>query len=154
MNKDYLFTRVGYVYIPTSNIDASIEWYRSNLELKLIDKFEDRGSFLAVLHHPGKYSIAVLLIETEDQGRLQISRNGQGFPVMAINCPNIEHTHEYMKNSGVDVAELHTLGSGEAKYFYFRDNEGNLLEAAWSKYDLEEDMKEEFINHKNIESNK
>ncbi|WP_422657480.1 VOC family protein [Paenibacillus sp. EC2-1] len=149
MDKDYLFTRVGYVYIPTSNIDASIEWYCSNLEFKLINKFEDRGSCIAVLHHPGKYSIAVLLIETEDQGRLQISRNGQPFPVMAINCPNIEYTHEYMMKNGVDVEELHTLGAGEAKYFYFRDNEGNLLEAAWSKYDLEEDMKEEFIRHTN-----
>lgn len=68
---------------------------------------------------------------------------------MAINYPNIKYTYEYMMKNGVDVEELHTLGAGEAKYFYFRDNEGNLLEAAWSKFDLEEDMKEEFIRHTN-----
>ncbi|MFC7680691.1 VOC family protein [Paenibacillus sp. GCM10028914] len=144
MSHNYLFTRVGYVYIPSSNIDASIEWYTKHLDFKLINKFEDRGSFLAVLHHPGQYSIAVLLVETEDKSRLQISRNGQPFPVLAINCPNIEHTHDYMNQNGLDVDELHILGDGEAKYFYFRDDQGNLLEAAWSKYDPVEAMKEGF----------
>ncbi|MGM1047984.1 MAG: VOC family protein [Bacillota bacterium] len=145
MKKDFLFTRVGYVYVPTSNIDASIEWYTKHLEFQLIDKFQDRGSFLAVLHHPGKYSIAFLLIETEDQERLQISRNGQPFPIMAMNCPDIEQTHEFLKTNGVDAQPLQSLGAGEAKCFYFRDNEGNLLEAAWSIYDLEEEMKEDFV---------
>lgn len=144
MSHNYLFTRVGYVYIPSSNIDASIEWYTKHLDFKLINKFEDRGSFLAVLHHPGQYSIAVLLVETEDKSRLQISRNGQPFPVLAIYCPNIEHTHDYMNQNGLDVDELHILGDGEAKYFYFRDDQGNLLEAAWSKYDPVEAMKEGF----------
>lgn len=144
MSHNYLFTRVGYVYIPSSNIDASIEWYTKHLDFKLINKFEDRGSFLAVLHHPGQYSIAVLLVETEDKSRLQISRNGQPFPVLAINCPNIEHTHDYMNQNGLDVDELHILGDGEAKYFYFRDDQGNLLEAAWSKYDPVDAMKEGF----------
>ncbi|UNK16891.1 VOC family protein [Paenibacillus sp. N3/727] len=145
MKNEFLFTRVGYVYVPTSNIDASIEWYTKHLEFQLIDKFQDRGSFLAVLHHPGKYSIALLLIETEDQERLQISRNGQLFPIMAMNCPDIEQTHEFLKTNGVDVQPLQSLGAGEAMYFYFRDNEGNLLEAAWSIYDLEEEMKEDFV---------
>jgi catechol 2,3-dioxygenase-like lactoylglutathione lyase family enzyme len=49
MNKEFAFTRIGYVYVPTSNIDESIEWYTRNLDFKLINKFQDRGSFLAVL---------------------------------------------------------------------------------------------------------
>ncbi len=144
MSQEFAFTRIGYVYVPTSNIAESIEWYTRNLEFKLINKFQDRGSYLAVLHHPHKNSIALLLIETKDSNRLEISRNGKPFPIMAINCPDIEFTHSILKSNGIEVEELQTLGSGEAKYFYFRDNQGNLLEAAWSIWDPKDEIKEEF----------
>lgn len=145
MSKKFAFTRVGYVYIPTSNIDESIDWYTRNLDFKLKDKFQDRGSFLAVLHHPHKSSIALLLIETENNERLEILRNGEPFPIMAINCPDIDYTHQQLKANGIVVEDLMTLGSGEAKYFYFRDNQGNLLEGAWSKWDERDEIKEEFM---------
>ncbi|MGF7050817.1 catechol 2,3-dioxygenase-like lactoylglutathione lyase family enzyme [Paenibacillus sp. DS2015] len=144
MSKEFSFTRIGYVYVPTTNIDESIEWYTRNLDFKLKNKFQDRGSFLAVLHHPHKNSIALLLIETEDNKTLEISRNGKAFPIMAINCPDIEFTHNYLKGNGIVVEDLHTLGAGEAKYFYFRDNQGNFLEAAWSIWDPKDEIKEEF----------
>jgi catechol 2,3-dioxygenase-like lactoylglutathione lyase family enzyme len=144
MSEEFAFTRIGYVYVPTSSIDESIEWYTLHLNFKLMNKFQDRGSFLAVLHHPHKNSIALLLIETEDHKRLEISRNGKPFPIMAINCPDIEYTHGYLKSTGIVVEDLQTLGAGEAKYFYFRDNQGNLLEAAWSIWDPTDEIKEEF----------
>jgi len=145
VSKKMAFTQIGYVYVPTSNIDESIDWYTRNLNFQLKDKFIDRGSFLAVLHHPHQHSIALLLIETEDAGRLEISRNGKAFPIMAINCPDIEYTHRFLQDNGNKVEDLHTLGAGEAKYFYFRDNQGNLLEAAWSIWDPKDEVKEEFI---------
>lgn len=89
MNQEFAFSRIGYVYVPTSNIDESIAWYTRNLSFKLMDKFQDRGSFLAVLHHPHQHSIALLLIETADGERLAINRNGKPFPIMALNCPDI-----------------------------------------------------------------
>jgi catechol 2,3-dioxygenase-like lactoylglutathione lyase family enzyme len=145
MDKEFAFTRIGYVYIPTANIEESIVWYTRNLDFKLMNKFEDRGSFLAVLHHPHKNSIALLLIETEDNKSLEISRNGKPFPIMAINCPDIQFTHNSLKSAGVEVGDLETLGAGEAKYFYFRDNQGNLLEAAWSIWDTKDEMKADFL---------
>lgn len=144
MSKPYKFSRIGYVYVPTSRIDESIQWYTDNLEFTLMNKFEDRGSYLAVLHHPHQHSIALLLIETETPHRLEILRNGNPFPIMAINCPNIEYTHEMLRNRGVEVEDLRTLGNGEAKYFYFRDPEGNLLEGAWSQWDPVDEYKNEF----------
>ncbi|OXM87492.1 VOC family protein [Paenibacillus rigui] len=144
MSEQFLFTRVGYVYIPTSDLDGSIAWYTRHLSFKLVNKFEDRGSFLAVLHHPHQHAIALLLIETVDKNRLEITRNGKPFPIMALNCPNIETTHRILMDSGVEVENLHTLGTGEAKYFYFRDNEGNLLEAAWSRWDREDTIKRDW----------
>lgn len=145
MSKAFKFTRIGYVYVPTSNIDESIEWYTQHLELHLINKFQDRGSYLAVLHHPHKNSIALLLIETEDKDRLEIVRNGRPFPIMAINCPDIEFTHSALKGNGVEVEDIQTLGAGEAKYFYFRDNQGNYLEAAWSIWDPQDEIKEDYL---------
>lgn len=47
MSNDYLFTRIGYVYMPTSDIEKSIEWYTYHLDFKLMQKFADRGSLLA-----------------------------------------------------------------------------------------------------------
>ncbi|MCM3699424.1 VOC family protein [Paenibacillus macerans] len=148
MNLKFAFSRIGYVYVPTTQIDESIAWYTENLEFKLMNKFQERGSFVAVLHHPHKNSIALLLIETDDKKSLEIMRNGKPFPIMAINCPDIEYTHKLLKDKGIMVEDLHTLGAGEAKYFYFRDNEGNLLEAAWSIWDPEDEIKEEFIEQK------
>lgn len=144
MSNEFAFLRIGYVYAPTSNIDESIEWYTRNLDFKLMNKFQDRGSLLAVLHHPHKNSIALLLIETKDKERLEITRNGEPFPIMAIKCQDIEFTHNFMKSNGIAVEDLQTLGAGEAKYFYFRDDQGNFLEAAWSMWDLKDEIKEEF----------
>lgn len=142
MFKNVLFTRVGHHYIPTSNIDDSIEWYKNKLGLKFITKFEDRGSMMAVFHYPHKRAIATVLIETRDKQPLEIIRNGVPFPIAALNCPDIEFTYYHLKENGIGVQDLITLGDGEAKYFYFRDNENNLLEAAWSIWDTEDEMKE------------
>ncbi|GIP29294.1 hypothetical protein J23TS9_44240 [Paenibacillus sp. J23TS9] len=144
MTHSFSFLRIGYVYIPTTRIDESIAWYTEHLDFKLMDKFEDRGSLLAVLHHPHLNSIAMLLIETHVKQQLEITRNGKPFPIMALNCADIKYTYDKLKNSGVAVEELHTLGEGEAKYFYFRDPEGNLLEAAWSKWDPQDEIKDHF----------
>ncbi|PYI55672.1 VOC family protein [Paenibacillus flagellatus] len=145
MNTRLLLTRVGYAYIPTTDIEASIRWYTGNLELRLIDKFEDRGSAIAVLHYPHKNAIALLLVETSERRPLEIDRNGTPFPVMAMNCPDIEHTYETLKRRGVEIVrELSSLGEGKARFFYFRDNEGNLLEGAWSVWDPEDELKDGF----------
>ncbi|MFP4977280.1 VOC family protein [Paenibacillus sp. CN-4] len=143
MTEPYTFTRIGYVYVPTSDIDRSIDWYTRNLSFKLINKFEDRGSMMAVLHQPHKHAIALLLIETAEPDRLQINRNGSPFPVMAVQCPDIELTYRTLTNNGVEAEPIQTLGAGEARYFYFRDDQGNLLEAAWSIWDPEDEFKEE-----------
>ncbi|OPA73752.1 hypothetical protein BVG16_27075 [Paenibacillus selenitireducens] len=145
MTQPFHFSQIGYVYVPTPKLDESIAWYTKHLSFQLINKFQDRGSYLAVLHHPHQHAIALLLIETEDDHPLQISRNGKPFPIMALNCPNIEFTYDSLKNSGVEVEKLHTLGENEAKYFYFKDQVGNLLEAAWSKWDTTDDVKEGFM---------
>ncbi|CAM4480611.1 VOC family protein [Paenibacillus tarimensis] len=145
MKGKLLFSQIGYVYVPTSNIDESIDWYTRNLNLQLQNKFEDRGSYIAVMHHPHKHSIALLLIETEDTHRLEIARNGKPYPIMAINCPDIEHTHSFLKQNGIQAEDIQTLGAGEAKYFYFRDNQGNLLEAAWSIWDMQDVIKDGYL---------
>lgn len=145
MTAPFTFSRIGYVYIPTTNIDASIAWYSDHLSFRLMNKFQDRGSFLAVMHHPHLHSIALLLIETNNNQSLEITRNGKPFPIMAMNCPNIEYTYQTLQEKGVELEKLQVLGAGEAKYFYFRDNEGNLLEAAWSIWDPKDEIKQDFV---------
>lgn len=119
MNPKFSFSRIGYVYVPTTQIDKSIAWYTENLEFKLMNKFQDRGSFIAVLHHPHKNSIALLLIETDDKKSLEIMRNGKPFPIMAINCPDIEYTHKLLKDKGLMVEDLTYAGGWGSKIFLF-----------------------------------
>ena len=144
MSKTFEFTRIGYTYLPTSDIEGSIRWYTKNLGLQLISKFEDRGSMIAILHYPHKNAIALALIETDVVQPLQIIRNGELYPVMAMNCEDIEYTHDFLKSRGVEVTLIEDLGGSEARYFYFKDDQGNLLEAAWSKWDPEDEIKESF----------
>lgn len=115
-----------------------------HLGLKLQSRFKERGSTIAVLHYPHKNAIAVVLIETIDKLPLKIIRNGNEFPVMAMNCADINYTYQHLQDKGVELGEIHTLGEGEAKYFYFKDDQGNLLEAAWSKWDPVDDIKEDY----------
>lgn len=144
MKSKVLFNRIGYTYLPTTRIDDSISWYIKNLGLKLTNKFEDRGSQIGILQYPHKNAIAILLIETENYKPLEIIRNSTSFLVMAMSCSDIEYTYNMMKENGVEVEPVNVLGKGEAKYFYFKDNEGNLLEATWSIWDLEDTLKEDF----------
>lgn len=146
MDKKFLFTRVGYSYLPTADIDNTILWYTEKLGLKFINKFEDRGSLIAIIHYPHKNAIAVVLVETSDQAPLKLMRNGSEYPVLSMNCQDIEYTHQCLKDKGVDVGDIHSLGEeAEAKYFYFKDDQGNLLEAAWSQWDVMDEIRESFL---------
>lgn len=144
MKKKVLFTQIGYTYLSTADIEDSIQWYEKHLGLKCIDEFEDRGSLIAIMHYPHKHSIALVLVETQACSPLYIMRNGSPYPVFTMNCPDIEYTYRKLKEYYVDVQEIHCLGEGEAKYFYFKDNQGNLLEAAWSRWDPTDELKENY----------
>jgi len=141
----FLTTQVGYVYLPTTNIEKTARWYHEHLGLQVVNQFEDRGSQIAVLHFPHKHAIAIVLVETTDNKPLSIIRNALPYPVLTVNCPDIAFTHRYLSDRGVEVEEIHALGDGEAKYFYFKDDQGNLLEAAWSRWDLVDEVKESFM---------
>lgn len=146
MSNHFLTTQVGYVYLPTTNIERTTLWYTQNLGLRLIQTFEDRGSLISILHFPHKHAIAIVLVETTEDRPLSISRNGSPYPVLTMNCPDIEYTHQYLSDHQVEVQEIRTLGNGEAKYFYFQDDQGNLLEAAWSQWDAADELKDSFLN--------
>lgn len=145
MGNELPFTRIGYHYLPTTNINDSIRWYSNYLGLQLSQQFKDRGSSIAVMQYPHKNAIALVLIETADARPLEIIRNGTSFPILTMNCPNIDNTYKLLKDKGVAVEDLHTLGDGEAKYFYFRDPEGNYIEAAWSQWDPIDEIKDTFL---------
>jgi catechol 2,3-dioxygenase-like lactoylglutathione lyase family enzyme len=130
-----LFSRPGCIYIPIIDMDKGIEWYRDVLGLEFKTKFNDRGTNIAVFHFSEVKNIALLLFETEDSLKGEYLRNGVPFPVASINCPDIEYTYKMLKDKNVQVEDVVTLGKGEAKYFYFKDFEGNKLEAAWSIWD-------------------
>lgn len=127
--------RVGYLYLPATDIDASIEWYQNVLGLELKSKFGDDDSHIAVFNFKGAPNVALLLFETTDTAPASYKRNGHQFQVAALNCLDIEYSHRTLKEKGVEVGDIVVLGNGEAKYFYFHDLNGNRMEMAWSIWD-------------------
>lgn len=144
MEKKHLFHRIGHIHVPTTDLDASIAWYTRLLSFKRVSRFTDRGSELAVLHHPHMQAIALLLIHTADKQRLEISRNGKPFPLFTLYAPDIDEAYRHLTANGVEADGIHVLGDGECKYFYFRDPEGHLLEASWSIWDPQDELKPGF----------
>lgn len=134
-----LFSRIGYVYVPVKNLEKAVQWYENVLGLErkaqFVDRKEYNGSQVAVFHLRGLRKVALLLFETENERVGQYERNGLPFPIFAMNCINIEETYRNLQEKDVKVEEIVTLGDNEAKYFYFWDIDGNMLEAAWSVWD-------------------
>ncbi|AKL96996.1 lactoylglutathione lyase [Clostridium aceticum] len=131
----FLFSKIGYIYLPVKNIDKSVEWYESNLGMKVkIPKFkDDLDTYVVVLSI--EYGIPLLLFETNDKNHGHFLRHGQSFQRFAINCRDIDYTHKTLKNKGVEVTDIIVRGEGQAKYFLFKDIDKNLIEAAWSIWD-------------------
>lgn len=136
--------RIGYMYVTARDLEASIRFYSQTLGLTLRMRFEDRlgplradgrGSAIAVLNFPGQLSAALLLVESDDHVPAHLHKNGRPFPIAAINCPDLQRTRLQLLDAGCEASDIVTLGQGEAKYFTFRDPDGNLLEAAWSIWD-------------------
>lgn len=134
-----MFTRLGFTYLPVTDLRQSISWYQTMLGAEFKHMFIDRPDYarsrVAVLHFPASDTTALLLFEAEDDNLHHFQRRGKKFPLFALGCKDIEATHQYLKSQGVAVEEIHTLGDNEAKYFYFRDLCGNYIEASWSIWD-------------------
>lgn len=134
MNKS-LFSRVGYVYLPVKDIDKSVEWYQANLGISVkIPKFkDDLNTYIVVLNLENE--VPILLFETNENNQGHFFRYKRPFQRFAINCTDIEHTHKVLKDRGVEVTDIIVRGENQAKYFLFKDIDGNLIEAAWSIWD-------------------
>ncbi|MFA9456852.1 VOC family protein [Halalkalibacter sp. AB-rgal2] len=129
-----LFSRVGYVYMPTTNMDESIRWYEEKLGFTLKGpKFRDGSSNVAVLMLPGGNTV-VLLVEVDDQTIEDFTSNDKTVPTLALTCPDLQSTHHMLQERGVDVSEI-IVRSEDAKYFIIKDPSGNVIEAAWSIWD-------------------
>ncbi|MCK0471049.1 VOC family protein [Halalkalibacter sp. APA_J-10(15)] len=128
-----LFSRVGYVYMPTTNMDESIRWYEENLGFTLEgNKFRDGSNDfdVAVLMLPEGNTV-VLLVEIHNQS---FENQDKTVPTLALTCPDLQSTHHMLQERGVDVSEI-IVRSEDAKYFIIKDPSGNVIEAAWSIWD-------------------
>ncbi len=129
-----LFSRIGYMYLPTNNIDETIEWYQNKLGFKLkVPKFRDDIGYVAVVSLM-EGNVVLLLVETSDTTTADFLRNGKPYQTITLNCPDLEYTHKSLMNNGVQVTQIYNRGE-DAKYFVFTDPSGNHIEAAWSIWD-------------------
>lgn len=110
-----IFQRIDTVFVPTKDIEKSLNWYVEILG-GIADWKSERGEYQCVKF--GDTSITLFL--TNDQNYFRPRRSSFNFYV-----PNAEIAYEYLRTNGVRVDEVKEYG---AKYFEFFDVDGNCLE--------------------------
>ncbi|MGV3466781.1 MAG: sigma-70 family RNA polymerase sigma factor [Heyndrickxia sp.] len=123
--------RIATIEIPVTNIKASIDWYQQVLGVKVAHK----SDYDAMLHLQGGNRIGVptlYLVQTESMERLSFKNTNTNIihSIIDFYVPDLERYHSFLKEQGVEVAEINFLPGMEGKGgFGFKDPDGNLLSA-------------------------
>lgn len=83
---------------------------------------------------PPEGNVVLLLVETKDDTSADFLRDGRPYQTVTLNCPDLEYTHQTLKEKDVEVTEIVT-GGEHAKYFIFADPSGNHIKATCSIWD-------------------
>ena len=112
-----MFTRVDSFFLRVSNLNNAINWYSDILGCNTLWR-NDEGGFAAI----NLCGLPVTLVEEKEPGFYP----GQHAP-FNVYTDNLEEALNHMKSKGVECGEIETLY--HVKWFWFKDMDGNRLEA-------------------------
>ncbi len=114
-----LLQGIDTIIIRISDFDRSKKWYQEKLELSLL--FEDASASLAVLDTGGPTSITLWQTKQE----ILINPDTASYPIFKTSDAGA--LRDELIQRKVEVKEI--LQDEYAKYFFFSDPDGNVLEA-------------------------
>nr|WP_068781518.1 VOC family protein [Paenibacillus sp. 79R4] len=112
--------KLEHVQIPVRNLEASVQWYTTNLDFRLQSKSDrNRQAFLTLSEGP-----MLMLWETQDEGRANFTVNGQTMPVLLFNTTKIHELHQLLKSLKSEITTYQDEGFGWV--LKFLDPDGNM----------------------------
>ncbi|MBP0725575.1 VOC family protein [Bacillus sp. RG28] len=122
---DQLIPKLSSIEVPVQSLKASIEWYKTILELEVTYE----GEHDAMLRFQSKDLPGLYLVQTDSTERLGFtdSRTQIKHSVVDFYTPNLEELYKDLIRQNVRVTELNL--NGEIGGFGFYDLDNNLFGA-------------------------
>jgi len=112
--------KLEHVQIPVENLEASVQWYTTNLGFRLQSKSEkNRQAFLTLSEGP-----MLMLWETVDDTQANFTVKGQVMPVMLFNTTRVHELFQLLKTLGSEITSYQNEGFGWVLKFI--DPNGNM----------------------------
>ena len=116
--------RPSLVAIQVENLDNSIEWYKNNLEFKVVDRqdFKEHGLRLAILEL-GDFKLELVDNDKAFSKNIALQQNGvddmTGFAKVTFTIDQVNSFYEKLKNSGANFAiALRDSNTNSAERFF------------------------------------
>ena len=112
--------KLEHVQIPVRNLEASVQWYTTNLGFRLQSTSDmNRQAFLTLSEGP-----MLMLWETKDESQANFTVNGQIMPVLLFNTTRIHELYELLRSLGSEITFYQEEGFGWVLKFI--DPDGNM----------------------------
>jgi len=118
--KNPFLIKLEHVQIPVGNLEASVQWYTTNLGFRLQSTSDmNRQAFLTLSEGP-----MLMLWETKDESQANFTVNGQIMPVLLFNTTRIHELYELLRSLGSEITFYQEEGFGWVLKFI--DPDGNM----------------------------
>ncbi|MBM7095111.1 VOC family protein [Bacillus sp. H-16] len=133
-----MLKHIATIEIPVSNLERSIGWYTTHLELTCVFKGEKNA--MLSFHNS---SPTIFLVETETVHSHSFSNMNTGIEHSMIDffADDLEKAHGELRSKGVKTGELNLMNGGFGG-FGFYDPDGHLLSATNVLHEGQEAFKE------------
>ncbi|QPC47888.1 VOC family protein [Mangrovibacillus cuniculi] len=111
--------RVGSIFIPVTNLEKAINWYETNLNIKLIDRWEGGAGFYL---STGPTQLALVQVKNQQATEFETIL-GQSNGYFNFLVEDIEAAYIHLTNAGVKATDIKDFGG--MKFFDFFDLDGN-----------------------------
>jgi len=123
---ELIVNEVVQIYLPSTNISRSVEWYKNVLGFQVIWE-EEYAANLKLKHGP-----LLFIKKTSLKQPIQFETEEEISPVISFKTSNLDLLHDKLKFD-YEVSDITQHGegvNGPYKDFYITDPDGNLIEVS------------------------
>jgi len=121
-------TKLIHSMIRVSDLTESIEFYRTALQLNIKDQFVFDNFTLTYLTNP---TTEFELELTYNHSQTEPYTHGTGYGHIAVSVEDIESTHAYLSDKGIQASDIKVLehhSAPLARFFFITDPDGYKIE--------------------------
>lgn len=115
--------RIGAVFVPVTNVERAVEWYKEKLNLNLVGIWPDNGGADFYFTTEKQY---LTLVKVEEKQTLVFTANPKyQNSYFNFTTNDLEAYHKELKQKGIQVSGI--KDHGPVVGFDFHDPDGNLF---------------------------